>query len=443
MSPAANASPESFMQASPSSATALPWLSDAAAFEKQKTADWVRALRETGAEQFSQTGLPTLSWEGWQHTNLRPLANIRFHYATDAVKFDANKLPQKLVEESARVVLVNGQYQPHLSAVPAGVTVMGLMEAVEKKIEGLEEYIVSIGDLRAAPFKALNTAYLRDGIVLKVEDNVDVEKPLEVLFYNVGAADNAPAIYPRLLYWLGENSGLTLLEQHRGEGVYLANLYTGMVLERASRFRFYKFEEESAAAYHFSFSALQQKKDSVFEGVSYAAGGRLAREEYQNQLLDSGILSSISGVYLLKDQQSHDFTILMDHFEPNGKSVQHFRGVIDDQARAVFQGKIHVRRSAQKADGNQSSHALLLSDQAEASFKPELEIYADDVKCGHGATSGRLDETALFYLRSRGIPEAEAKAMLIQSFLNTTLEQISFAPVKEVFLGRIRSWLAQ
>jgi Fe-S cluster assembly protein SufD len=442
MCPAANTKPESFMQAPPSSASALPWLSDAAVFEKQKTADWVRALRETGAEQFAQTGLPTVSWEGWQHTNLRPLANIKFHYAPEAVKFDANKLPPKLVADSARVVLVNGQFQSQLSQVPDGVTVISLMEAVEKKMEGLEEYIVSLGDLRTAPFKALNTAYMRDGIVLKVKDNVEVEKPLEILFYNVGA-EAAPAIYPRMLYWLGENSALTLLEQHCGEGVYFTNLYTAMALEPASRLKFYKFEEESPLAYHFSFSALYQKKDSVFEGVNYAAGGKMVREEYQNQLLDSGILSSIHGVYLLNGHQTHDFAILMDHFEPNGKSVQHFRGVIDDQARAVFQGKIHVRRSAQKADGNQCSHALLLSDQAEASFKPELEIYADDVKCAHGATSGRLDETALFYLRSRGIPEAEAKALLIQSFLNTTLEQISFAPVKDVYLERIRSWLSQ
>jgi Fe-S cluster assembly protein SufD len=149
----------------------------------------------------------------------------------------------------------------------------------------------------------------------------------------------------------------------------------------------------------------------------------------------------LGGVYLLKGQQVHDFTVLADHFEANGKSVQKFKGVIDDQARAVFQGKIHVRRSAQKTDGNQSHHALLLSSQAEASFKPELEIYADDVKCGHGATSGQLDASALFYLRSRGIPEAEAKALLIQSFLNDAVEQVTYAPAKQLYQERIAAWL--
>jgi Fe-S cluster assembly protein SufD len=215
-----------------------------------------------------------------------------------------------------------------------------------------------------------------------------------------------------------------------------------MILESASRFKFYKFEEESAAAFHFSFAALRQEKDSVFEGFSYAAGGRLCREEYQNQLIDSGILSNIGGIYLLKDQQNHDFTVLMDHFEPSGKSVQHFRGVVDGQARAVFQGKIHVRRSAQKTDGYQSHHALLLSATAEASAKPELEIYADDVKCSHGATAGQLDPVALFYLRSRGVPLAEARALLVESFLNGAVETVTNEPVRALCQKRVAEWLA-
>ncbi|MBI3441080.1 MAG: Fe-S cluster assembly protein SufD [Proteobacteria bacterium] len=438
MSPTAN-----FMQKEQTVAAALPWLADAALLEKQKSPPWLRALRETGAEQFAQTGLPTTAREGWQHTNLRPLTSIKFHYSTEAVKFDARKLPQKLLEQSDCIVLVNGQYQPHLSTIPDGITVMSLMEAAEKKVEGLEEYIVSLGDLQEAPLKALNTAYVRDGIVLKVQAGKEIRRPLEILLYNTGNSSHAPAIYPRILYCLGDNSTLTLLERHTGEGVYLANSYTGVVQESSSCLKMYKFEEESCAAYHFSFFSLQQHKDSIFEGFSCATGGQVVREEYQNQLIDSGISSSLNGVYLLQGRQSHDFAVLMDHFGPDGKSAQHFRGVIDDQARAIFQGKIHVRRSAQKTDGHQSGRALLLSDQAEADFKPELEIYADDVKCGHDAASGHLDEAALFYLQSRGISKAEARALLIQSFLNAALEHVTFAPVKKVYEERIRLWLAR
>lgn len=426
------------MQKSPVTASAEPWLADTASFEKQKTAGWVKALRATGAEQFSQTGFPLPSWEGWQYLNLRPLMEGAFRYSAEAVKFDAKKIPQKLLEDSDRIVLVNGQYQPQLSSAPEGVIVMSLMDAADGKIEGMEEHLVTVGDLGRHPFKALNTAYMRDGIVLKTKDGVEIKKPVEILFYNIGSAG---AIYPRMLYWLGENSHLTLLERHTGEGAYFTNSYTVTVLEPASNLKFYRFEEESPDALHFSCMQLQQQKGSVFEGFSCATGGKIAREKFQNQLIDSEISSSIGGIYLLKDHQNHDFNILMDHFEPNGKSVQHFRGVVDDKARSVFQGKIQVRRSAQKTDGSQSHHALLLSAEAEADFKPELEIYADDVKCSHGATSGRLDGEALFYLRSRGIPEADAKSLLIQSFLNETLERVSFAPVKELYEERIRAWL--
>jgi Fe-S cluster assembly protein SufD len=398
-------------------------------------------LRHTGVEQFSRTGLPTPAWEGWQHTSLRPLTQTYFHYSVSAVKFDVKKLPSPLLADSSRIIVVNGQYQPQLSNVPAGVTVMSLMDA-SVQIEGIEQHLVTVGDLRSTPFKALNAAYMHDGFVLKVDDDVEVLQPVEVLFYNTGSTEKPAAIYPRTLYWLGKNSSLTVLERHAGEGVYLSNGYTGIAQEPASRLKFYKFEEESPSACHFSFTGLQQQKDSSFEGFSCATGAKLAREEYQNLLLDSGIYSNLGGIYLLKDQQCHDFTVLTDHFEPNGKSVQRFKGVVDAQARSVFQGKIHVRRSAQKTDGNQLSHALLLSEEAEASFKPELEIYADDVKCSHGAASGKLDETALFYLRSRGIPAAEAKSLLIQSFLNEALVQVSFAPVKEIYEERIRTWLA-
>jgi Fe-S cluster assembly protein SufD len=431
-----------FMHQDPTIENALPWLEDVVKLGEQPAADWVRALRHTGVEQFSRSGLPTPKWEGWQHTPLRALTQTYFRYAINPVTFDVKMLPEKLLAESDRIVLVNGKYQQHLSTAPKGVTVMSLMDA-SVQIEGVDAHLVTVGDLRSTPFKALNTAYMHDGVVIKVDNNADIARPLEVLFYNIGDTKTPPAIYPRTLYWLGKNSGLTILERHTGDGVYFANSYNGVALESAARLKLYKFEEESDAAYHFSFTGLQQQKDSSFESFSYATGGRLAREEYQNLLIDSGISSKVSGVYLLKDQQCHDFTVLTDHFEPNGRSVQHFKGVIDDKARSVFQGKIHVRRSAQKTDGNQLSHALLLSEEAEASFKPELEIYADDVKCAHGATSGKLDETALFYLQSRGIPAAEAKSLLIQSFLNETLAQVSFAPVREIYEERIRQWLAR
>ncbi len=418
----------------------LPWLEDAQKLGEQPAADWVKALRHTGAEAFAHTGFPHPKQEGWQYTQLRQLTDGDFHYALEAPAFDVNALPQPLLENSARIVLVNGKYRPELSDAPEGVIVMSLMDA-SVQVEGIEEHLVTVGDLGKAPFKALNAAYTHDGVVVTVKAGAEVTQPFEVLFYNVGDTDKAPALYPRCLYWLGKNSSLTVIERHTGTGAYFTNIYAGIALEPSARLKCYKLEEESATACHFSYTTLQQQKDSSFEGFSYATGGKLSRQEYRNLLIDSGISSKLTGAYLLKDQQCHDFTVLTDHFEPDGKSVQHFKGVVDDQARSVFQGKIHVRRAAQKTDGNQLNHALLLSEKAEASFKPELEIYADDVKCAHGAASGQIDDEALFYLQSRGIPQAEARSLLIESFLNTVLAEVSFSPVREVYEERIRAWL--
>jgi Fe-S cluster assembly protein SufD len=417
-----------FMAPLPQKPEALAWLKDA---PRDASAPWVRALRETGAEIFASTGFPTPAWEGWQHTNLRALAQAPRAWSSAPVKFDAGKIPASLIEGSSRIVLVNGQYQPQLSTLPPGVTLTNLMEA-----EGVEEWIASVGNFAAQPLKALNAAHLRDGFVLDVKG--DIAQPIEILFHNTGGA-----IYPRLLCRLEKNAGATIIEHHAGEGDYFADSVADYIVERDARLKLYRLQRESLSAHHVSQGLIHLHKNASFEGFSMALGAKVAREEFSLNLLDSVISASISGMYLLKSQQNHDFTITADHFEPDGKSEQYFKGVIDDQARAVFQGKIHVRRSAQKSDGYQSHHALLLSNQAEASAKPELEIYADDVKCSHGATSGHLDPVALFYLRSRGIPEEEAKALLVESFLNEAVERVSFAPMREVYLKETSCWLKE
>lgn len=434
----AAANKESFMAQAPQVAAALPWLADADALQNDKAAGWMKALRATGAEAFSQTGLPTVAWEGWQYTNLRALAAAKFRYSSDPVKFDAAKIPAPLLG-THRVVLVNGQYQSKLSSLPEHVTVMSLMEAAEKNVTGLEEQLVTVGDLAKTPLTALNAAYIRDGFALVVAKNRDIADPIEVVFFNAG---RDVAVYPRVMYKLGENAGCTIIERHCGEGAYFANTYAAISLESAARLRFYRFEEESDAGFHISNTVVQQQKDSSFEGFSLGVGGRLARQEFRLQLIDRAISSSIGGTYLMKGQQSHDFTVLADHFEPDGKSVQHFKGVVDDQARAVYQGKIHVRRAAQKTDGYQSHHALLLSPTAEASAKPELEIYADDVKCSHGATAGQLNPEALFYLRSRGIPDDLARSLMVESFLGAAIEKVSYEPVRDIYFARVAAWLA-
>lgn len=423
------AAAEKFMQPATQRPDALPWLG---ARPMTPAPDWVRALRDTGAESFAATGLPAPNWEGWQYTNLRLLDPAYFTFPSVNV-IDANLIPPVLVEGSYRVVLVNGQIQTGLSNLPSGAEIIPLLEA-----KGVDEYLVNIGDLSAQPFKALNSAFVRDGFVFRLPKGAELDRPLEVLFYTQDGA----ASYPRVLYQLGENSGAMVIERHMGTGRYFANTHAEIVLAADSRLKLYRFVEEADAACHYSQMSLTLLKNAQFEGFSGSFSGALVRQECRMKLLERGVSCSINGIYLLRGRQSHDFTILADHFEESGHSAQHFKGVIDDQARAIFQGKIHVRRSAQKTDGYQSHHALLLSQDAENSAKPELEIYADDVKCSHGATSGQLDEAALFYLRSRGIPLADARALLIRSFLHQNIEKIQNETVCGLYATRIDQWLS-
>ncbi len=415
-------------------ADALPWLAPAQSLSGDGAPAWISALRDTGAASFAATGLPTPAWEGWQYTNLRPMTAEAFRFDAGG-DVRAQDLPITLLPDSHRIVLVNGRLRPDLgTGLPDGVKLTALMDVAEP-----EEELATVGELASSPLLALNCAYMRDGFVLDIAPHRDIARPIEILFI---AAGDAPAAYPRVLYRFGENSGATLLERHSGAGAHLTNLYAGIVLKQAARGRYYRFIDENDAAVHVSRTIVRCHKSSDFQGFSSVSGVAAGRQEFGMQLLDRGISSSIGGVYMLKGRQSHDFTILADHFDEDGTSVQHFKGVIDDQARAVFQGKIHVHRPAQKTDGYQSHHALLLSDQAEASAKPELEIYADDVKCSHGATAGMLDTEALFYLQSRGIPAADAKALLIRSFLNQTLEKLTHDDVRGLYAARIAEWLS-
>ena len=423
------AAAEKFMAAAPAKTDALMWLSHAPC---SPAPDWARALRETAAEIFSQSGLPTPALEGWQYTNLRGLKAEKFIFGMASCIFDANALPGPLLKDSYRLVLVNGQLQKNLSVFPAHVTVTDILQA-----QGIDEYIVDVGSLEKNPFRTLNAAHLRDGFVLQVARGTTVDKPVEVLFYTTDAS----ASYPRCVYILGENAEMTIVEYHAGRGEYLSVPEADIVQKADSRLKYYRVVDEADGGNHIGGTSLTLLKNAHFEGFSGSFGGALVRQVIRMSLLERTIHSSIGGIYIKAGRQSQDFTILADHFEEGGISAQHFKGVIDDQARAVFQGKIHVRRSAQKTDGYQSHHALLLSQTADASAKPELEIYADDVKCSHGATSGQLDDAALFYLRSRGIPESQARALLIESFISEGIEKISNHDVRNIYEARIAKWL--
>ena len=429
---------EVFMPPVEAKPEALAWLANAGLENAiGGTPDWARALRTTASESFAATGLPQPDWEGWQFTPLRHLNAADYAQPAHALKTPEVALPAPLLADSYRLVLVDGQFFPSLSALPPGVKIVDILQA-EDAVPHAREYLLGLGDLNTAPFKALNSAHLRDGFVLALERGQTLDKPLEVLFWGRPGA----AAYPRVLYWLGENAEATVLERFTGEGRYFMNAQTDIVLQQDARLRLHRLAEEAADASHISLTSLHQMKNSHFDGWAGAFSGALMRQQWEMKLLEPHIHSSLAGIYLKDGQQIQDFTVLAGHYDVSGVSAQHFKGVVDAQARAVFQGKIHVHRPAQKTDGYQSHHALLLSEKAEANAKPELEIYADDVKCSHGNTAGQLDREALFYLRSRGISELEAKALMIKSFLAEGVDRIANPDIRQLFDDRIDAWLA-
>ena len=426
-----------FMQKPDAKPEAMAWL-DTHAFDAAAAhaAPWVKALRLTARDVFAATGLPQPKTEGWQYTSLRTLAAENFVQAA-AYAVPLTDLPAAYPFTGGRVVVLNGVFRPEFSDLPSGVEVLSLQDAARDT--AFETLLADVGDLSTTPFKTLNTAFLHDGFVLRVAKGKAVAKPVEVLFANEGISLH----HPRVLYWAGENAEVSVIERHVGHGGYFTNAVTMVEVEKAARLKFCRILQDAETATHMNHTTVRCGQDAVFEGFSAAIGGALLRQDFRLQLLGTHISATLAGIYMIHGQQAQDTAIVVDHFEPDGQSVQHFKGVVDDQARAIFQGKIHVHRPAQKTDGYQSHHALLLSRRAEANTKPELEIYADDVKCTHGATSGFLDQNALFYLRSRGIPEAEARALMVESFLNDPLQRISYDDTRAVIAAEVHTWLSR
>lgn len=396
---------------------------------------WVAALRATAAESFSASGLPHRGMEAWKHVNLRALERSDYRFGAPAPAVTRGDLPQALPETDGRVVLVNGVLRPDLSDLPRGVKIQDVMQAAARP--EIEEALANPGGFAEDPLKALNAAHLRDGAVIEAQGEAGC---IEVLLFSKAGAV-APAIYPRLLYRLAPGAGLSVIERHMGEGAYLSAPVTTIVLGGRARMSFCRLMEESLAAQHYSATEVVQEESSSFEGFNLASGASVGREAWDAILTGATTFTSISGLYMIKDTQNHAFAVSVTHCEPGGESIQFFKGVADDEARAVFQGSVHVRRGAQKTNGSQSHHALLLSPRAEARFQPGLDIRADDVKCGHGATLGQIDPVALFYLRSRGVPEAEARALLIDSFLSDAADKAGAQSA--LVHDLVKSWLSQ
>ena len=393
-------------------------------------------VRKSAFEQFAGTGLPHRRMEDWKWTDLRQIISKALPPAAGS-KADATSI-DKLVAATpfadvakARLVFVDGQYDAARSKLPVGdVSFASLAEA------GSEHLASGSTD----PIAALNLAFMSDGAVLSFKAGSNVDAPIELLFVTTGA--EAATYTTRNLIVVEEGASATVIETHiGGAGEYLSNAVTQIHVGDNARLDRVKVQEEGLGGIHLSNAEVHLGKTAHFKDFTLTMGGRATRQQGFITFEGEGSESHVSGAYLLTGKQHCDTRLVIDHAVPKCVSRELFKCVMDGAARGIFQGKAIVRRDAQKTDGNQSSHALLLSDEAEFDAKPELEIYADDVVCGHGATSGDLEEDHLFYLKARGIPEQTAKSMLIAAFAAEAFDDVESDAIREVLTGLADGWL--
>ncbi len=399
---------------------------------------WLTDLRRRAIEAFARLGIPTRRIEDWRFTNVSSLANRSYELASTT--FSSSDRAAELVDrarlsdEYHRLVFVNGHYAAQWSSdhkLPGGLVIDNLANAIRERSADVERQLARHANFDDAAFIALNTAFASDGAFIDVAENVAVESPIHLVF--LSTADAATVCYPRNLIRLGKNSRATLIETYLGgEGeAYFTNAVTEVELAESADLDHYKLQHEQIGALHIAMTQLDQKADSRFREHYFSFGAALSRNEMSCLLDGERIETTLNGLYMPTGDQVMDCRTRIDHAKPNCNSYEMYKGILDDRAKGIFNGKIFVHQDAQKTDAKQSNQALLLSDDAVVNTKPQLEIYADDVRCTHGATIGELDETALYYLRSRGIPAGLARKMLIFAFANDIVQGVDVSEVRQ------------
>jgi Fe-S cluster assembly protein SufD len=395
--------------------------------------DNLLSLRRTALKRFESLGLPSSRQEAWRFTDISALAQIPFRRAGDT-PVDAARLPV-LKGPHHRLVFVNGRFAPRLSrlqAMPDEVLIASLGQALLTHPEQVVSYLDRLEGLEDNPFTARNSAFWEDGAFIYLPRDVVLEQPLHLVCFAIG---DDTASHPRSLIILEDTAQATLVADYQGEGRYLHCPVTEIQLGAGAVLSYHLLQEEDPQAWHLGGVRLRQEQDSHFSGHLLSAGGLLTRTDLYALLAGEGAECYLNGLTLVKDKQLSDQHIRVEHARPRGTSRQLFKSILEDKGHAVFDGMIHVHKQAQKTDASQQNHNLLLSRQALANSNPRLEILADDVKCSHGSTTGFLDLDALFYLRSRGIGQADAQAMLVYAFANEIVEHIRLAPLRERLEG--------
>jgi Fe-S cluster assembly protein SufD len=408
----------------------------------------VADTRQRAFEAYERIGLPHRRIEDWKYTDLRVLMRevLPLAAAPDAAALTRAAAALKLhaIKSVRKLVLVDGVFAPKLSDLSSpepGLGIRTLREVLETGDTALQAQLFAPDT--SNPMVALNSAMMTDGLVIEVADGAVLTQPLHIVHIASGA--ESAAMFTRSLLKVGKAAGATLVESFiaaDGAKVYQAHDSLVVSVGDGARLDHVRLIEDSREAFNISSSVVTLGAKAHFNTFGMTSGSSVSR--YQAVIVVAGEGSHVetNGVNLLNGRQHADTTLFLDHAVPNCASREIFRAVVDDRGHSVFQGRIIVRPKAQKTDAKMMTRALLLSDEAEADNKPELEIFADDVTCGHGATTGALDESLLFYLRARGLSEKEAQALLIQAFVGEAIESIVNDNLRELAVGAAERWLA-
>ncbi|MFQ5882504.1 MAG: Fe-S cluster assembly protein SufD [Candidatus Methylomirabilales bacterium] len=429
------------------------YLESFARFEKDTAGNgqgWLRPTRQAAIARFAELGFPTSRDEDWRFTNVAPIAQTSFKLAQDGrVELVPREIDQFAFPDFActQLVFVNGRYAPALSSAPLpgdGLTVRSLTQAFTDDRDVLEQYLARYADYARDAFTALNTAFMEDGAFVHIPRGRVIEQPVHLLYVSTATVD--PIVtHPRNLIVLDEDSQAVIVESYvsLGAEVYFSNAVTEVVVGDRSVLSHYRIERESQQAFNISTLRVQQGRSSSVASHTVLLGGALVRNNVHPVLAGEGCDCLINGLFMAAARQHMDNYMRVEHASPHCDSRQFYQGILDGQSHGVFSGRIIVHKDAQKTDAKQTNKNLLLSEEAQIDTKPQLEIYADDVKCTHGATIGQIDEDAVFYLRSRGIAEDVARALLLFGFAGENLQRMKVEPIREHLEALVTQWLPQ
>ncbi len=392
-------------------------------------------LRQQSLARLGEIGFPTTGDENWRYTNIKPLLKQAFNVITQSdSSVSADEIAALEINQlnSLKVVIVDGQFNADLSAstLPAGLTLKSLAAALAENPNRAATHINQLLPEATHGFMELNTAFVSNGVWIEVDEGTEIQQPIELLF--ISAGQEKSLVQPRNVFIAGEKSQVKIIERYlsHSDTKTMTNAISEIYCAEDSKLEHVRIQQESRTTNHISGTFVKLEKNALFSTSTITLGGNLTRNDLRCQIAGTGAHSNMYGLYAANQRQHVDNFTQVEHQVAECTSDELYKGVLDDRARAVFHGRIYVAQDAQQTDAYQNNRTLLLSRDAEIDTKPQLEIYADDVKCSHGATIGQLNEEYLFYLRARGVEESKARRMLTFAFVKQALDAITIEPLK-------------